>query len=315
MAWQFSTNNTPATGAAAMYLLLTKLIAAGWVVKSSSDGTTYNSSGNQITGGGSGANGLANNSAWFRVQDPGGLREYVAQRGTTNLVWRWTYSKSAHFVTGSPSATQVPSASDGQILNGGGTDGAPTFATMFGADASYRYSCAAQSAATMVNAVACYPFFALGWAIGGGANSQSHGLISDVADPVTSVVFNSSDTDPVINYFATSSTNVYGGDISSGSGAGHPLAYVAGVWQTVNAATPTGNTTWTTDPGNGKDVYLEWLFVGLTPPIFPKALAQNMLQAPTTGRGTGSAGSLVTVNDHVYVNQCVLPWDGSSPTL
>lgn len=131
----------PATGAEAMYNLKELLKSAGWSVKSSSDGTTYNSTGDQITSGSTGANGMANNSAWFRIQCPtmGGVtRELCFQRGTTNLLWKAKYSYSAGFTGGSPGATRVPSATDEKTYLGGGTDAAPTFNTLFSTDATYR---------------------------------------------------------------------------------------------------------------------------------------------------------------------------------
>jgi hypothetical protein len=322
MAWQFSTNNTPATGAAAMFLILGRLIAAGWVVKSSSDGTTYNSSGNQISSGGSGGGGLANNSAWFRVQDPGTRREYVFQRGTSNPNWRVTYSPLAKFVTGSPSATQVPSASDSQTLLGAGTDASPSFSAFFGTDGAYRFSCAAQSVGTAVQpggigtAITAYPFFSVGWTIGAGASSQTHGMFIMSPDPVTSAVFNSGDTDPIFNYVGASSSSVFGSDIVGGS---RVFGSVGGVAQNVTSSAPPNVNNWATDPSTAKDGALEILFVGVTAPIFAKGFAQDCYWGCTGStaapRPTGSVGSLVTTNDRLYINQCTVPWDGSNPTL
>ena len=131
MAFVHNVNVTVTTGAGSIFNVLATLLAAGWTVPSSSDGTTYNSSGNQISSAGSGAGGLDNNSAWFRVRDPGGRREYVFQRGTNSGAWRVTFSELTKFSTGSPSTTVVPSATDGQILIGGGTDGSPTFSALW----------------------------------------------------------------------------------------------------------------------------------------------------------------------------------------
>jgi hypothetical protein len=156
MSYSFSTNNSPATGAIAMYTLLSTLITATWTKPKDSDGTTYSSSGVRITGGGSGANGLANNSAWFVVSAPNG-RQFCIQRGTTNQAWKIKYSKAAGFVGGSPSATQVPSATDEQVIVGGGTDASPTFYTLFGSDNSYRMSCGCG------NSAVGYAFFMTGW--------------------------------------------------------------------------------------------------------------------------------------------------------
>lgn len=149
MALVHNVNVLVTTGAGTVFNLLTTLLAAGWTVPSSSDGTTYNSSGNQISSAGSGANGLDNNRAWFRVRDPGGRREYIFQRGLNSGAWRITFSELDQFVTGSPSATVVPSAADSQTLIGSGTDASPTFSAVWlDAVATGRTHCVAESTAT-----------------------------------------------------------------------------------------------------------------------------------------------------------------------
>lgn len=154
---KFSDVNTIGTGAAAIFKLKAVLKAAGWTVPSSSDGTTYNSSGDQITVATSGAGGMANNSAWFVIREPGGRREWCFQRGTTNQVWRVKYSALARFTGGSPGATRVPSATDSADANaliGGGTDASPTFGSWFATDSTYRVHITANS--TPISG--CYPF-------------------------------------------------------------------------------------------------------------------------------------------------------------
>lgn len=139
MAKVYSVNTTPATGSATMFDIKETLKSAGWTVSSSSDGTTYNASGDQITHAGSGAGGMANSRAWFRIQDPGGRREYCIQKSTSdNIAWRIKYSASQRFVAGSPDATVTPSASDEGILLGAGSDASPTFASLFSTDNSYK---------------------------------------------------------------------------------------------------------------------------------------------------------------------------------
>ncbi len=71
MAFIFS-KTYPSTGSAAIFAFKELLVDAGWTVLPSSDGTTYNASGDQITTGSSGAGGMANNSAWFRIESPAG---------------------------------------------------------------------------------------------------------------------------------------------------------------------------------------------------------------------------------------------------
>lgn len=157
MAWIFqqdatpnsSVNLSPATGAAAMYALKETLKWAGWSIRSSGDGSTYNSSGDQITHGGFGAGGMANSNAWFRIRTPEGVggREFTFQRTSANTTWRHKVSHSVGFVGGSPSATQTPSATDEGVVWGSGTDAAPTGTIWFGTDGTYKVHIGAETAA------------------------------------------------------------------------------------------------------------------------------------------------------------------------
>lgn len=153
MTWGFTQNAAPATWAEAVYNIKEELKTAGWTVPMSSDGTTYNSGGDQISSGGSGANGMDNASAWFRIQDPGGTRELTFQRNSstganTSRSFRIKYSYSAKFTGGSPGATQTPSATDEQLVIGAGTDAAPTFVQWQSAtDGSYWQNVGADNAA------------------------------------------------------------------------------------------------------------------------------------------------------------------------
>jgi len=81
MAIHFDVNQTPSTFAECAFRLKQIMVTAGWVVKSSSDGTTFNSTGDQITSANTGAGGMNNNNAWFRIQDPAGGREFTLQKG------------------------------------------------------------------------------------------------------------------------------------------------------------------------------------------------------------------------------------------
>ncbi len=138
MAYKFAVNTVPKTPPIAFYTLISTLMSAGWLKLMDSDGTTYSSSGTQVTSGNVGTNGLDNSKAWVRLQAPavnGGAvvnqtRELIIQRGTaSNRDWKIKYSASAGFTDGSPAATVTPFASDEVYMNGGGTDASPTFST------------------------------------------------------------------------------------------------------------------------------------------------------------------------------------------
>lgn len=112
--------------------------ATNWVIVTSSNGTVYAQAGDVITSVAS----LAANS-WFVAEGHGTVDSgaVVKQQlcfqfdGSGNV--RITRSARAGFVGGTPSPTQVPSATDGEILYGGGTDAAPVFAALFPAAGSW----------------------------------------------------------------------------------------------------------------------------------------------------------------------------------
>jgi len=111
--------SSPANGSAAVFSLITRLCAAGWLVKRWSDATTLTDSAslstNPYAGSGSGAGNLGNNSAWFCIAAADGSREWLFQRGTGDATWTVSRSK-AGFTGGSPTATTVSTATDATAL-------------------------------------------------------------------------------------------------------------------------------------------------------------------------------------------------------
>lgn len=321
MAFSF-TKSAPATGAVAMYELKERLKTAGWTVLSSSDGTTYNSSGDQISSGGSGANGFANNSAWIRLQSPSGAGapQLTLQRGTTNLPWRIKYSMSAGFSDGSPGATRTPSATDEAILWGSGTDASPTTAALFSTDNTYRWNVGADSSAP-------YGWWSGAFPLGGG-------------DPISALVF-----DPLTQTAPTDAHSyaIYGA--YSGSG-GSPFA--SGSMATENWATTSTNLLSSiahTSPGAAQVVgYTCLLLYSASAQVIPQNIGTNPLTSDDevipillgrrtalanpgykgvlslmkwagTGRSTGDTLSVSTARDRIIYRNVSLPWDGSVPSV
>lgn len=203
MAKVYNINGVPATGSVAMYQFKEVLKAAGWTVVSSSDGTTYNAAGDQITSGAAGANGMANNSAWFRIRSPGSSpRELTIQRGTTNRVWRIKYSRLDQFTGGTPGATQTPSATDQVVVRGGGTDAAPTFYTLHTTDGTYRWDVVAETERLDGRLGSAYGFWARSTLTAGDAARTA--LCLEPLDPSSYVEANSltaptvGDADPCV---------------------------------------------------------------------------------------------------------------------
>lgn len=114
--------SSPATGAVAIFELITLLTAAGWTVPAWSDGTTLSGpptppASNPYGSGAGGAGNLGNNNAWFRIAAPDASREWLVQvvnAAATPPTLVINRSK-AGFVTGG-TATVLPTATDATAL-------------------------------------------------------------------------------------------------------------------------------------------------------------------------------------------------------
>ncbi len=119
MAYIFTKHIISTDVGVVLFHLKATLVTAGWIVKSSSDGTTFNTTGDQISLPGSGAGGFSNSNAWARIQMPsinGVTREFTFQR-TNSAAYIMKYSYSAGFITGG-SASATPTATDQQSSSG-----------------------------------------------------------------------------------------------------------------------------------------------------------------------------------------------------
>jgi hypothetical protein len=154
MSWYAGgVNQKTLTNGAALYQIIVTLVACGWTVLGSGDGTGGHYSatdGTAVTSGKSGPNGFLNTGSWMRIQSPvtgvnGQKREFVFQQGaaSSTVTIRIKYSPnvtgSTGFTGGSPSATRVPSATDEAVVAGSGTDASPTYAG-WGAISDYEFA-------------------------------------------------------------------------------------------------------------------------------------------------------------------------------
>jgi len=301
-----------------MFRLKELLKSAGWTIPRSSDGITFNPSGDQITSSGSGAGGMANTSAWFVVKAPTTNRSLMVQRQGSNAFWIVNYSFSAGFTGGS--AVVVPTATDGQVVNSGGV-------TTYNTDGTYRLQMMADNASP-------YGFYSAAYPIGGGLSTHVF-----MMDPLSEFI--SGDADPYVFYVlgGTPATNVLGqynsasfGAISASNGTVTPMA-----WRNKGG----GSETW------GK-------IMGTFPLSYPFATARSLAGGYPVGnhlsgkrilypmhwvvtaalgtapgyKGTSgllkvslsplSAGSTVTISsnkDRIIVGACALPWNGSDPLV
>lgn len=301
---KFADVNTIGTGAAATFKLKAVLKSAGWTVPSSSDGLTYNASGDQITAATSGAGGMANNNAWYVVREPGSRREWCVQRGTANTAYRIKYSALSHFTGGSPGATRTPAAVDEQVLLGSGTDAAPGFVSIFAADSTYRIHIIANS--TPIGGVYPFNMFATatpGSTFAGGALWQ---------EPMAPGSYDAADGDPcIIGFVAT------GGSIDQmlTTGSRGWLAYGTGsaVWlSSVTGANADFTGSLPPDLVNGKDVNGRPLYKGTSGGTRFKgygaliAMRGPSRAYPATANRTSDA--------YVYLSNMVLPYaDNTEP--
>ena len=320
MAYTYLVNTTPSIGAIAMYQFISTLISAGWSKTKDSDGTTYSSSGVQVTGGGTGTNGLANTNAWVVLQAPsvsGAQRSITIQRGTTNVLFRIKYSAAAGFTGGSPAAGVTPTATDEVIIVGGGTDASPTFTSVLGADASYRQHIACGGSAEG------YSFWFFCNATGTPALSTKIFYLDVLLNPLTS------DPDPAVIGF--SATNAIADFLNAVAAAASPFSAKAwlGTLPTSSNNVPVGlfsiggytihtSTNLGVSPWTSKDVVSQSL-VWVRPsssaaPIGVKGLSR-IFQSASTPRTNMDTLSISTTMDHVYIYGCVLPWNGTTPTI
>jgi hypothetical protein len=320
MSYTYSVNNSFATGAIAVFNLKETLKTGGWLVKSSSDGTTYNSTGDQIVSGAAGATGLANSNAWFRIQAPGTPhREFTFQRGS-NTSWRIKYSTAANFTGGSPGATQTPSATDEQLLLGTGTDAAPSTATWFSADAGYLTHIGVGTGGSDG-----YGFYIVNLLNGG---SNTAGCL--VLDPINAGI--TEDVDQCVLYTGITTgcftTSILASEGSSGADRvvgwiGKGLTGEGFVSIPANQYFSGGNTVVPgnlgTNPFNSKDDTIPIFFmrrVALVNPVGYKGIGGLMKWVGTTRSigdtlSTSASGS----KDRIIINAVSLPWNGSTPSL
>jgi hypothetical protein len=216
----------------------TALLAAGWELMASSNGTTY-TAGNtpdrvpDLTA-------WSNVGSWCRLREPGGVggREYVFMRATstTGII---KYSRATGFIGGSPGATTLPTTGnngDGAVwvgslvgysaTGGAGASPANTYdlavtttaqaVACIGSLVGYRLACIASNTAT--NGV--YSWYCLNYATGTGTPGQ---II--YTEAVQAGTYPVEDTDPSYRHFINAA------NIWAGSGLTAPN--LAQYWQAI----------------------------------------------------------------------------------
>lgn len=277
------------------YRLKEVLKLAGWIVKSSSTGLAYSSTADIITTSAAGAGGMSNNAAWYRITDPAQLREIVLQAsGASGGSLRMLYSKSAKFTGGTPGTTRVPTATDEQLLHGGGTDAAPTYNFLPNHLGDlYRAHIVAQS--TPVGGV--YGF----WCSFSLTPSGAIGSGFFGCEPLAPGSYDAADTDPCV-WFAT---------MTALSTNPAPLFWATSTWTTGATDAIISPGTMLADVHSGKDVNVRPMFT------YTAATRIKGWGAFMATRGAGRAypaTTNTTTDAYVYNGNFALPYpDNTAP--
>lgn len=204
------TTDSDLTAGYVEYAVKEHLKANGYVVLASGDAdSNYSSSGDIITSFGSGANGMNNDGAWYRIQSPNGLYEWIRQIGdvsTTSPGQRTKFSRRDGFTGGSPSITQVPSATDEELELGGGTDASPTYS---GGSYASATSGSDRRLLGVVDDAAPYGFWY--WGTDNFPNNRSRFVWAHdpVLSPFNELGIAIADADPYVNVYLATGTDMF----------------------------------------------------------------------------------------------------------
>jgi hypothetical protein len=299
----------------------------GWTVTSSGDGlSAYSSSSDVITGSGTGANNIGNTSSWFVLQSPD-RRQFLFFRGSANSLWVILYSKGGLFTGGT--ASTRPTATDAGIVLGQSGNSDPTTTTPqtwfntatayfhFGADDANGYS-----------------FYITSYAQTTGTTNTG-GIFYDevtVLDPTI-------DDDPRIIYIACgNSTNEWASQSVGAEGQLQAGARVcawlySGTSAEVFTSTPAARMYTGTNaqviPGNIstnlytlKDLAFPMFFCHRNGPFYGNTYDVVGFKGVSTyflwvgnNLATPDTMSISSTRDHIVVGSCVLPFDGSVPSI
>lgn len=302
MALQFL-ELTPATISTCVYELKEHLRSVGWTVPASSDGTTYNPSGDQISSGAA----WNNNLAWMRLRSPDGSIEFCVQRASGNNNCRIKLGRQP-FTSGAPNATTMPATADASqevyVLGGSGS-----FSSFVGGtDGNVRLKGAADDAAP-------YGFWFAGIPSGGGSPTTAW-----VLDPL--VDGEESDAFPWVVYCA-SANHFVGTNMSSATapavvtfdldGAASYVVPALRLATNDGVAAPGGLPA---DPITGEHSSFEIAFARYTAsaPSFWKGFSSLMRWAGVSST-TADTQSVDATRDHIVMRDVLLPWNGSTPTV
>lgn len=308
--------SSPANGTEAIHTLLTRLLAAGWIVKRWSDATTLSADDVDLTSNpygsaSSGAGNLGNTSAWFRVEAPGGSCEWLFQRGSGDATW--TVSRSvAGFTGGSPNATTVGTAADATALF--------TAATLFSATPGRMFiSC---------DDAAPYGFTMFCITLGGG------NVLTMLADePVIVASAAAEDTDPRVwlGYYNVTGLGVAGFSVANATATVVYKRFPGGTNQRVSFGKVYDDTGYFVAPSASASAQIGPTSVGGKEVPLQIPMFRSGASAATTGwigyasrlrwgtvyagRANGQTLSDGSSSYWIFAAGCWVPWDATTPAL
>jgi hypothetical protein len=250
----------------------------------------------------------------------GGGEEWCVQRGSSNQAWRIKVSRAAGFTGGSPSATQVPTATDEQVFMGSGTDASPTGYTFLYTDGLYYSTFGIDTTAPR----------RLWWECHVVAGSTLCSLLfRDVLVPTEP-----SDADVFIRGFAGSGVSNISASTLASAATGTPTSAPYYMGYVPTAGTPTtvthipmtqdSVTSTPTFPGNtgtllisGKDLLLAPRYQrasSLGAPVLLKG-DSTLFAFCGANRGNGDLLSVASAGDRVCFSLLTMPWNNTVVVL
>lgn len=314
----YSVNQAAANGAEVMFKLKEHLKVQGWTVPRSSDGTTFNASGDQITLAGSGAGGMNNNAAWFVVRDPSGAggKSFLFQRNDQSVSYGWynAFSITAGFTGGG--ANTAPTATDEKKVSGTSKS---VFGDMFATlDTAMKCHFAADTSAP-------YTWYSMAFTTGG--STYRHFMAMDT---LISGTYSASDTAPLVVLMSTGNKPFYP-DNSGFYAQNHATSDLGGCWgyykyalsgeafvnygQCVpnhqQAALPSNLGT---NPYESKDDLFPVVYGRSTPNASYKGIS-TLFKYTGSLRANLDTFTVSTARDRIVIRGISLPWDGTVPVL
>lgn len=317
--------NLPISNTVALFDLKQLLVSVGgWIVQSSSDGTTFDPNGDVIVSGGGGPGGLANNNAWFRISSGDGAIEWTLQRGPNTTSWRVKLGRAA-FDAGTPGPTQTPQTvdpNDSMVVVGAGTDAVPQFGQLMGGgDGATRVKAAVDDANSS--------FYFAGFPSGGGNPTAAFILermaLHEPRDQFPFVMYSPVNDRFVNGGLSGQTTSISGQSTFSPDGTDRPPLTNGTGGRGITALRYSDGSGTTMVPNNSPvdpitGAHSIWtmavarLAQGVTGNAMYKGVYQLMRWNGVPGSATGDTYSLDSPRDRIVIGDINLPWNGTVPT-